>query len=125
MKIKSDSLVRFIDDFKLEGKDTTICFEATILYTTLKKQIQIPSEVHIIHLYHTGMELIYLLAPDVVKHGIPDRIENIYAVEYRQHEFLYIKGASAVDGNYILSIHPTGAACEPETLKELHAKTYN
>ncbi len=125
MKIKSESLVRFIDDFQLEGKHTTICFEAVLLYTTLRKQVRLSSEVHIIHLQHTGMELIYLLAPDVIKHGIPDRISNIDAVEYRRNEFLYIKGTSAADGNYILSIHPTGAACEPGTLKELHAKTYN
>jgi hypothetical protein len=125
MKIKSNSLVRFITDFKLEGKYSTICFEARLLYTTLKKQIQLLSEVHIIHLHHTGMELIYLLAPDVVKYGIPDRIDNIDAIEYRRKEFLFIKGISTADGNYLLSIHPTGASCEPQTLKELHAKTYN
>lgn len=125
MKIKYDSLVRFIQDFKLESKDTSICFEATILYTTLTKQFQLPSEVHIIQLQQTGLEMIYLLDPEIVKHGIPDKIEDVRSIYYTREEFLYIKGNSSADGNYILSIHPTGAAFEPSTLKELYAKTYN
>lgn len=50
MKVKSDSLVRFIEDFKLEGQNDIICFDAVVTYVTAKKQLQLPSEIQIIHL---------------------------------------------------------------------------
>lgn len=125
MKVRFNNLGRFIKDFELQNRDGVICFDAVILYTTLKKQYQVPSEVHILFFEVTEMYVIFLLDQGVIEHNIPHRIENNDSVFYRAGEFLYIKGHSAVDGNYILSIHPTGDTCKPPTLRELYSKTYN
>lgn len=125
MKIQSDALVKFVHDFDLQRSNGVICFDAVILYTTLNKQVQVPSEVHIIHLNHTALDVVYLLEPDLPKLGIPDKLDDVRSIQYRSNEFLYIKGSSPTDGKFLLSIHPVASSCEPYTLQELFAKTYN
>lgn len=125
MKIQSHSLLKFIEHFKLAGNQDPICFRAVILYTTLHRQVQLPTEVHIVHHDINGMEVIYLLDPEVPKQGVPDIIDNLPLVQYRPYEYLFIKGHSAEDGNYILSIHPVSVSCHPATLQELYTKAYN
>ncbi|MES2430877.1 MAG: hypothetical protein V4556_08055 [Bacteroidota bacterium] len=126
MKQISSSISEFINAFNLSRDDGVICFDATIYYSTRKKSIQLPSEVHIVTIGHKQLDVIYLLHPDVAKLGIPDLLENgRVTFSYLPEKALIIKGNSSTDGMYTLSVHPANADCSEKTLAEIHAKTYN
>lgn len=125
MKTQISSVVRFVEDFKLEGIGGTVCFEAVILYTSAKRQVKLLTEVNIIRLDILKMEVIYLLEPGVVKHGIPTMIDKPTKVYYEPNKYLFVKDSNVNDGGFVLSIHPLTTTCGLKTLQELYAKAYN
>ena len=124
MKTFTQSLSGFITDFNLTRQDGIICFDSTIYFSSYTNFIQMPTEVQIISM--ENIELVYLLSPDIDSFFIPD----MYTVgkeffKYIKNAALIIKGHSTIQGRYTLSIHPEGVECAPETLKEIHGRTYN
>jgi hypothetical protein len=126
MSVASKTLSDFVTDFDLMKPDGTICFNATIIFSTEFKSIQLETEVQIVTFKMKQMSTIYLLHPDVVKHGIPDMIQDdLQSVTYVPGKCLLIRGVMLIYIDYILTIHPENSSCGPETLKELHAKQNN
>jgi len=126
MKKISASLFEFIKDYDLKKSEDIICFDATIFFSTATKFIQLPTEVHIVTIGESNMNLVYLLHPDVAKLSIPNMLEEgNTAFNYIPGKALVIKGYSSVHGDYTLSIHPINADCSDQTLFEIHSKTYN
>ena len=126
MKTVAAPLRNFIIDFELIGKDKIICFEALIYFSTKNNFILLPTEVQIVTIGNSIIDVVYLLDPDVPKHDIPDMYApTIEKFEYKKNLALVIKGETSLHGDYILSIHPGNKECEDATLKEIHSKTFN
>jgi hypothetical protein len=126
MKAITESLRHFITDFELERKDNIICFEALIYFSTNTDVILLPTEVQIVTIGTDIIDVVYLLHPDVIRHGIPDMYApSLEKFGYLKNKALIIKGDVPLHGNYILSIHPGNKECDDATLMEIHAKTYN
>jgi hypothetical protein len=123
MKTFAPTLNSFITDFKLARPDGIICFDSTIYFSSNTNFVQLPTEVQIVTMEY--IELVYLLSPDIDRFFIPD----VYRVgtekfQYIKDTALVIKGNTPKQGDYVLSIHPTGE-CSPETLKEIHGRSFN
>jgi len=121
MKIFSQPLRDFINDFNLNIPDEGVCFNASINFSSNILTLNLNSEVHIIHIEAKNMNVIYLLSSGIPKRSIPDMFED------HQNEFSYVfkdclivKGTSLSFGKYVLKIRPSGSNCSEETLAKLH-----
>ncbi|UAY53066.1 hypothetical protein [Ferruginibacter albus] len=125
MKTINQPLKEFITDYKLKPEDHSICFDATIYFSTETDFISLSTEVEIISIGETIMDVINLLHPDVLVHRIPDTyLVNEHEIAYLKNRALIIKGQAPEHGWFVLSIHADGA-CDEYTLMELHGKTLN
>ena len=127
MKTTEPILIDFISDFDLESPSRgTVCFEAMIQYEAENIFKQVESEVHIITINNKNLTVFYLLTPDISIHHIPDTIYfNPEHAVYHKNMFLELRGITAVNGDYTLTITPTTAHCSDPTLYELRAKKDN
>src|ERR1700761_7615150 len=100
MKTTTEPLRNFITDFNLENKDKIICFESLIYFSTKQDFILLPTEVQIVTIGDSLIDVLYLLHPDVTKHSIPDMYTpNDEYFEYKKDKALIIRGTTPVHGN--------------------------
>ena len=127
MKTTEPILIDFIIDFDLESPSRgTVCFEAMVQYKAADIYKQLESEVHIITINNKNLTVFYLLAPDISMHHIPDTLYfNADHAIYHKNISLELRGTTAVNGDFVLTITPTTAHCSDPTLYELRAKKDN
>jgi hypothetical protein len=127
MKTTEPILIDFITDFNLESPSRgTVCFEAMIQFATDDMYKQVASEVHIITINNKNLTVFYLLDPEISTHHIPDTLYfNAEQAVYYKNTSLELRGISAMNGNYVLTVTPTTAHCSDPTLYELRAKKDN
>jgi len=127
MKTTEPILIDFITDFDLESPSKgTVCFQAMIQFEAQDIFKQVESEVHIVTINNKNLTVFYLLDPDITSYHIPDTL--YFAAEnavYRKNTFLSLRGISAINGEFVLTITPTTAHCSDPTLYELRAKKDN
>ena len=119
MKITTEILKDFVNDFKLESEDETICFYAVVDFVA-GITIQLLSEVHIVALQNDAKDVVYLLSPDIPKCGMPDMLTSGHLkFIYGKERGLIVEGHSPLYGGYILSICTINNLDKPATAEAL------
>ena len=125
MKLASQPLTDFIEGFHIPVSEIT-CFNATIVFTTKFKSIQLETPVEINKSSIKGMSVIYFLNPGINEHGIPDIIyENEEIWSYFPGSYLKVKGRIFHSLEYSLLIHPEIEPCSDATLMEIKQRVNN
>jgi len=126
MKITTEPLIDFINDFDLDTPDKGICFNATIHFSSQFLTLNLNSDVQIINIDALSMNVVYLFSHEIEKSGIPDMFEDHHEeITYLFKTCLIIKGHSLSFDNYVLTIHPMNSSCSEETLTKIHSKHLN
>ncbi|UAY52861.1 hypothetical protein [Ferruginibacter albus] len=126
MKTKFKPLSQFIADYRLNKFDNDIiCFEAMIYFMSDMNSIQFPTEVQIITIGKTGIDIVYLLQNTTQTYKIPNTfIAGKEQISYTPDECLIIKGTNLRYGNYYLSIKPQ-KDCSEETINKINQRIKN
>jgi len=125
MEALLNTLSAFEKDFNLVQKDGSICFDATIYFST-KNNPHHHTEVQNVSIVENTLGTICLLHPNLVLFGIPDVLtEGKEEFIYLANQALVIMGESPNHEKYILSVHPGNKRCQSETITKLHARLYH
>ncbi|MBK6383419.1 MAG: hypothetical protein IPP02_02950 [Chitinophagaceae bacterium] len=125
MKQLNNILCDFINTFQLEHPTKGICFEAIVHLFTESLNIKVNSEIHIITINGKGLDVLYILNPELGEDFQTMFVIEDYEVSFNHKHGLKLKGSSAEWGSFILVIQPIGKNCTEPTYQELNAKAFN
>lgn len=125
METASKTLEDFIEGFHLWDYGT-ICFNATIVFITKFKSVQLDSPIQINKSSIKNMSTIYILNPEVIEHGIPDTIyEDEDTLRYFPCSYLEAKGKFLNCIDFRMLIHPDGSRCNWDAIMEIEQRINN
>lgn len=89
------------------NSEDAVSFKATIQFNINGYRSEISSEVQIITITEKNIDVVYIISPETKGNHLPDAYpSNSVAFSHVNNQCLIIKGRSALDEEYIVSIFP-------------------